>query len=131
MLFCGTTDVSRTYLFSIRFNTDFSLNYFAPIRSGKYLSWIFISKLHFIKISGSPYNHLFYWLHINSINPSDPCISESCIKKKINLNFYFHTSLWFPLRPSFIAKRKFHFQTYENKNLSQFSRFIWDRDERG
>ena len=23
-----------------------------------------------------------------------PCISESCIKIKINLNFYFHTSLW-------------------------------------
>ena len=23
-----------------------------------------------------------------------PCISESCIKIKTNLNFYFHTSLW-------------------------------------
>ena len=23
-----------------------------------------------------------------------PCISESCIEIKINLNFYFHTSLW-------------------------------------
>ena len=23
-----------------------------------------------------------------------PCISESCIKIKIKLNFYFHTSLW-------------------------------------
>ena len=23
-----------------------------------------------------------------------PCISESCIKMKININFYFHTSLW-------------------------------------
>ena len=23
-----------------------------------------------------------------------PCISESCVKIKINLNFYFHTSLW-------------------------------------
>ena len=23
-----------------------------------------------------------------------PCISKSCIKIKINLNFYFHTSLW-------------------------------------
>ena len=23
-----------------------------------------------------------------------PCISESCIKIKISLNFYFHTSLW-------------------------------------
>ena len=25
---------------------------------------------------------------------SDPCISESCIKIKINLNVYFRTSLW-------------------------------------
>ena len=23
-----------------------------------------------------------------------PCISESCIQIKIDLNFYFHTSLW-------------------------------------
>ena len=23
-----------------------------------------------------------------------PCILERCIKMKINLNFYFHTSLW-------------------------------------
>ena len=23
------------------------------------------------------------------------CISESCIKRKINVNFYFHTSLWY------------------------------------
>ena len=29
-----------------------------------------------------------------------PCISESCIKIKINLNFYFHTSLWCLKRPS-------------------------------
>ena len=27
------------------------------------------------------------------ITPS-PCISDSSIKVKINLNFYFHTSLW-------------------------------------
>ena len=26
--------------------------------------------------------------------PAGPCISESCIKIKINLNFYFHTSFW-------------------------------------
>ena len=24
-----------------------------------------------------------------------PCILESCNKIKINLNFYFHTSVWF------------------------------------
>ena len=23
-----------------------------------------------------------------------PCISESCVKIRINVNFYFHTSLW-------------------------------------
>ena len=28
------------------------------------------------------------------INPSRPYISESCIKIKINLIFYFHSSLW-------------------------------------
>ena len=30
----------------------------------------------------------------NSTCPA-PCVSESCIKIKINLNFYFHTSLWY------------------------------------
>ena len=28
-----------------------------------------------------------------------PCISESCIKIKIKLNFYFHTSLWCLIKP--------------------------------
>ena len=27
--------------------------------------------------------------------PTGPCISESCIKTKTNLNFYFDTSLWY------------------------------------
>ena len=27
-------------------------------------------------------------------NPSVPCIFVSCIEIKINLNFYFHASLW-------------------------------------
>ena len=30
-----------------------------------------------------------------SLTPSVPCISESCIKIKINFHFYFHTSFWF------------------------------------
>ena len=41
---------------------------------------------------------LFYYLFILSL-PA-PCISESCIKIKINLHFYFPTSLWRPSRPS-------------------------------
>ena len=28
------------------------------------------------------------------LTPPAPCISESCIEIKINLSFYFHTSLW-------------------------------------
>ena len=28
------------------------------------------------------------------LNLKDPFISESCIEIKIELNFYFHTSLW-------------------------------------
>ena len=49
------------------------------------------------------------------------CISESCIKIKINLNFYFHTSLW--CRKRFYDTTK-PFKPYktphkksENKNL--------------
>ena len=30
----------------------------------------------------------------NSLSLKDPFISESCIEIKIELNFYFHTSLW-------------------------------------
>ena len=41
--------------------------------------------------------HVLTYVFI-SVNPTHltlptPCISESCIKIKINLNFYFHTSL--------------------------------------
>ena len=30
----------------------------------------------------------------NNLTLKDPFISESCIEIKIELNFYFHTSLW-------------------------------------
>ena len=52
-----------------------------------------------------------------------PRISESCIKIKINLNFYFHTSLWclkrfyegiYGLHKTLVAPQK----KCENKNLS-------------
>ena len=53
------------------------------------------------------------------------CISESCIEIKINLNFYFHTSLW--CRNSFYEGPKGLHKTFwgttrkcENKNLSYF-----------
>ena len=37
-----------------------------------------------------PYKKFLYFL------PLPPhCISENCIKRKINVNFCFHTSLWF------------------------------------
>ena len=41
----------------------------------------------------------FGWSELLTMVPASwtlsyPCISESCIKIKINLNFYFHNSLW-------------------------------------
>ena len=64
------------------------------------------------------------------------CISESYIKTKINLNFYFHTSLWC-LKRFHEGLEDFH-KTFwgttmkcENKNLSQFSLFVRDRDGKG
>ena len=46
--------------------------------------------------------HLFWpaslgwcnYIKKSSLTLPTPCISESCIKIKINLNFYFQTSLW-------------------------------------
>ena len=58
-------------------------------------------------------------------------ISESCIKIKINLNFYFHTSLWYlkefyeglkGLRKTFRGTAK----KCENKNLNYFFLFVRD-----
>ena len=39
-------------------------------------------------------NSQLTFLLLTSFIPSHPSISESCIKIKIRLNFYFHTSLW-------------------------------------
>ena len=33
-------------------------------------------------------------LFLKTVTLNVPCISESCIEIKINLNFYFHTPLW-------------------------------------
>ena len=55
--------------------------------------------------------------------PPHPCTSESCIKIKINLIFYFHTSLW--CHKSFYEALKSLHKSFwsttkkcENKNLS-------------
>ena len=34
------------------------------------------------------------WTDVVFLTLKDPSISESCIEIKIELNFYFHTSLW-------------------------------------
>ena len=44
-----------------------------------------------------------------------PCIFKSCIKIKINLNFYFHTSLWYLKR--FYEDLKGTTKKCENKNF--------------
>ena len=63
---------------------------------------------------------MFYWVINASLSlPFDvPCISESCVKIKIKLNFYFHTSFW--------CLKGFH-KTFggttkkcENKNITYF-----------
>ena len=67
----------------------------------------------------------FFWLYLTY---HALCISESCIKIKINLNFYFHTSLWclkwfyeglLGLHKTFKDTKK----KCENKILSYFSLF--------
>ena len=61
----------------------------------------------------------------NFLTLSAPCISESCIKIKTDLNCYFRTSLWCLKR--FYERLKGHQKTFwgttnkcENKNLSYF-----------
>ena len=56
------------------------------------------------------------WLHVTSLTLPAPCISESCIKTKINLKFFFHISLWCLKR--FYEGRKGTTKKCENKNLS-------------
>ena len=62
-----------------------------------------------------------------------PFISESCIEIKINLNFYFHTSLWC-LKRFYEGVHKTVWGTtkkYENKNLNYFFLFVRDRGGNG
>ena len=49
------------------------------------------SKLRTLKCILSCSQRLEYY---NPVTLKDPFISESCIEIKIELNFYFHTSLW-------------------------------------
>ena len=69
--------------------------------------------------------YIFKWVSSVSLTLSAPRISESWLKIKINLNFYFHTSLWCLNR--FYEGLKGLLKTfwgttekYENKNLSEF-----------
>ena len=53
----------------------------------------------------------------------DPIISESCIEVKIELNFYFHTSLWCLKRfyeglKAFIKPFEAPQRSMKNKNLT-------------
>ena len=71
--------------------------------------------------------HQLYWIDkVHFLTLLAPCLSESCIKIKINLNSYFHLSLW--CRKRFFEDLKGVHKTFsgttkkcENKNLSKFS----------
>ena len=62
----------------------------------------------------------YYMKYIKSLNPSRPIPDE---EKKINLNFYFHTSLWC-LKRFYEGLKGFHkilsgtTKKCENKNLA-------------
>ena len=66
-----------------------------------------------------------FWAHFFrfiKLTLPTPWISESCIKMKINLNFYFHTSSWClkGLHKTFWGTTK----KCENKNLREFFPFV-------
>ena len=73
-----------------------------------------------------PYVYTINWvlyIPLSRLTLPAPCISESCIEIKINLNFYFHTSLWYLKRfyEGLKGLHKIFWSTTkkcENKNLS-------------
>ena len=86
----------------------------------------------------TPWNHLVFWYFRgyrkrpvvwnwlkNLLTLPARCISESSIKIKLNLNCYFHTSLWC-LKRFYEDLKGLHktfwgtSKKYENKNFSQF-----------
>ena len=76
------------------------------------------------------------WMFQIVLTLKDPFISERCIEIKIELNFYFHTSLWclkrfyeglWGLRKTFWGTTK----NCENKNLTLFFHFVQDWTVKG
>ena len=47
-----------------------------------------------LAFTGKEFSRLYFWYMLTSITLPALCISESCIEIKIDLVFYFHTSLW-------------------------------------
>ena len=91
----------------------------------KCLNFVLIWHLHLAFRSAS----IFYIKYLLTLPSS--CISESCIKIKIKLNFYYHTSLWCLKRfyEGLLGLHKTFWGTSkkcENKNLSYF--FLSFRD---
>ena len=55
----------------------------------------FVKKYKLITAASMPSElHAIENYTVSNLTIPAACISESCIKKKINLNFSFHTSLW-------------------------------------
>ena len=63
-----------------------------------------------------------YWKQIIffPIKFSAPCNSESCIKIKVNLHFYFHTSLWCLKKPFEKGQHLF-----SHLSLNSFTWFVY------
>ena len=81
------------------------------------------------------YHKLISWTQYQSVFIGDwsYCISESYIKIKVNLNFYFLTSLWY-LKRFYEGLHKTFWGTAkkcENKKSSYFSLFVRDQDRKG
>ena len=73
---------------------------------------------------------------LNMLSLPAPCISESCIQTKINLNFYFHTYLWY-LKRFYEGLKGLHktfsgtTKKFERKNFSKFFLFVRDLGGKG
>ena len=83
------------------------------------------------KFSGKDnYENLFRDKSSKDLALLAPCISESRIEMKINLNLYFHTSLWY-LKRFFKGLHETcgSMQKCGNKDSSYFFHFVWDQDE--
>ena len=93
-------------------------------------TWFILVKCKYLVKYSQPRNFLYLKLTLPIL-----CISKSCIKIKIKLNFYFHTSLWCHNR--FYEGQGLH-KTFwgttkkcENENLTYIFLFVWDWDGKG